>query len=126
MKLTDIILNEGPGPRQKVLNINDLTFDLIKSMFPDIGQGYGKSVAFPNPDDSSHSVSSEQDLESWKAETTKRYGDINIKIDTEADKWWDKIQILDDKFRVDKEKYTAGKAAWLNKERAARRTSGLD
>ena len=126
MKLTDIILNEGPGPRQKVLNIKDLTFDLIKSMFPDIGKGYSNSVAFPNPDDSSRSVGDEQALESWKAETIKRYGNINIKIDTEADKWWDKIQILDDKFRADKEKYTAGKAAWLDKERAAGRTSGLD
>jgi len=126
MKLTNIILNERPGPRQKVLNIKDLTFDLIKSMFPDIGQGYGSSVAFPNPDDSSRSVSSEQDLESWKAETTKRHGNINIKIDTEAAYWWDKIQVLDDKFRADKEKYTAGKAAWLDKERAAGRTYGLD
>ena len=126
MKLTDIILNEGPGPRQKVLSLKDLSFDLVSSMFPNIGKGYGNSVAFPNPDDSSRSVGSEQDLESWKASTAKRYGNINIKIDTEASKWWENIQVLDDKFRADKEKYTAGKAAWLDKERAAGRTSGLD
>ena len=126
MKLTDIILNEAPGPRQKVISLQDLSFDLVSSMFPKIGQGYGTSVAFPNPDDSSRSVSSEQDLESWKAETMKRYGNINIKIDTEAANWWDKVQVLDDKFRSDKKRYTAGKAAWLDKERAAGRTSGLD
>jgi len=126
MKLTDIILNEAPGPRQKVVSLQDLSFDLVSSMFPKIGQGYGTSVSFPNPDDSSRSVSSEQDLESWKAETMKRYGNVNLKIDTEAANWWDKVQVLDDKFRADKKAYTAGKAAWLDKERAAGRTSGLD
>ena len=104
-------LNEEVGPKQKVLSIKDLTFDLVKSMFPNIGTGYGTSVAFPNPNDSSRSVSSESDLESWKAETMDRYGNINLKIDTEAANWWDKVQVLDDKFRDDKDSYIAGKAA---------------
>jgi hypothetical protein len=66
------------------------------------------------------------DLESWKAGVMDRYGDVNIRIDVEADSKWDRIQILDDKFRNDKDSYTKGKAAWLDKERQAGRTSGLD
>ena len=106
-------LNEEAGPRQKVLNINDLTFNLVKSMFPNIGSGYGSSVSFPNPDDSSRSVSNEDDLESWKAQTIDKYGNVNLKIDTEASSPWEKVQVLDDKFRDDKQSYIDGKAATL-------------
>lgn len=123
MKLTDIILNEGPGPRQKVVSLQDLSFDLLLSMFrkkPLFG------FNLPNPDDSSRSIHNADDLENWKDGIEKKYGNVNIKIDTEVSSPWEKIQVLDDKFRADKKSYTAGKAAWLDKERAAGRTSGLD
>ena len=123
MKLTDIILNEGPGPRQKVVDLNSLNLDLLLSMF---GEKPMFGFNLPNPDDSYRSVRDVDDLESWKAETAKKYGNVNIKIDVEASSPWEKIQILDNKFRADKKSYTAGKAAWLDKERAAGRTSGLD
>ena len=123
MKLLDILLNEGPGPRQKVVDLNSLNLDLLLSMF-------GKKPMFgfnlPNPDDSYRSVQDADDLESWKAKTAEKYGNVNIKIDVEASSPWEKIQILDDKFRADKKSYTAGKAAWLDKERGAGRTSELD
>lgn len=123
MKLTDIILNEAPGRRQATMKLSQLTFNVVKGMFGEIPM-FG--ISFPNPDDSYRSVFSGDDLESWKAGIMDRYGDVNIKIDVEAASKWDRIQVLDDKFRGDKEKYTAGKAAWLDKERAAGRTSGLD
>ena len=123
MKLTDIILNEAPGRRQATMKLSQLTFNTVKGMFGEIPM-FG--ISFPNPDDSYRSVSSGDDLESWKAGIMDRYGDVNIRIDVEAASKWDRIQVLDDKFRGDKEKYTAGKAAWLDKERAAGRTSGLD
>ena len=123
MKLTNIILNEGPGPRQKVLSLQDLSFDLLLSMF---GKKPMFGFSLPNPDDSSTQVSDQEDLDSWKAGIEKRYGNVNIKIDVEASSPWEKIQVLDDKFRADKKSYTAGKASWLDKEREAGRTSGLD
>jgi len=119
MKLSKIILAEST----KVTNIEGLTWDLVTSMFGKIPM-FG--LNFPNPDDSARSVQSERDLENWKQGIMKRYGNINLKIDTEASSPWEKIQILDDKFRADIKSYTAGKAAWLDKERAAGRTSGLD
>ena len=123
MKLSDIILNEGPGPRQKVIDLNSLSFDLLISMF---GKKPMFGFSFPNPDDSSRQVFDQGSLDDWKAGIEKKYGNVNIRIDVEASSPWEKIQVLDDKFRADKEKYTAGKAAWLDKERAAGRNSDLD
>ena len=123
MKLSDIILNEGPGPRQKTVDLNSLSFDLLLSMF---GKKPMFGFSLPNPDDSSRQVSDQESLDSWKAGIEKKYGNVNIRIDVEASSPWEKIQVLDNKFRADREKYTAGKVAWLDKERAAGRTSGLD
>ena len=123
MKLSDIILNEEPQPRQKVIDLNSLTFDLLLSMF-------GKKPMFgfdvPNPDDSSTSIHDQESLDRWKAGIANKYGNVNIKIDTEGAYKWDQIKILDDKFIADKKAYTAAKGAWLDKEREAGRTSGLD
>lgn len=119
MKLSKIILSEST----KVTDLQGLTFDLLVSMFIEKPM-FGFSL--PNPDDSSRSIHAEDDLNSWKAEIEKKYGNVNIKIDTEAASPWEKVQVLDDKFREDKKSYTAGKAAWLDKERAAGRTYGLD
>jgi len=119
MKLSKIILAEST----KVTNLEGLTFDLIMSMFREKPM-FGFNL--PNPDDSSTSIQDENDLENWKAGIEKKYGNVNIKIDSEAAARWEKFQVLDDKFRADKKAYTAGKAAWLDKERAAGRTTGLD
>jgi len=123
MKLSDIILNEEPGPRQNTVDLNSLSFDLLLSMF---GKKPMFGFSLPNPDDSSRQVFDQDSLDDWKASIEKKYRNVNIRIDVEASSPWEKIQVLDDKFRADKEKYTAGKAAWLDKERAAGRNSDLD
>ena len=119
MKLTDIIFNEEPQPRQKTVDLKSLTFDLLASMMGE------PPFRLPNPDDSSSSIFNDTQLGYWKARMEKRYGNPNIRIDSEAG-YWEKVKVLDDKFISDKDRYTAGKAAWLDKERAAGRTSGLD
>ena len=123
MKLSDIILNEGPGPKQKVVDLNSISFDLLMSMF-DTKPMFGFSL--PNPDDSSRQVFDQDSLDDWKAGIEKKYGNVNIKIDVEASSPWEKIQVLDDKFRADKEDYVNRKGAWLDSERKAGRSSGLD
>ena len=123
MKLSDIILNEEPGPRQKTVDLSTLSFDLLLSMF---GKKPMFGFSLPNPDDSSRQVFDQEDLDSWKAGVEKKYGNVNIKIDVEASSPWEKIQVLDDKFLSDKNRYVDSKSAWLDKERQAGRTSGLD
>jgi len=116
MKLSDIILTEST----KVVDLKGLSFDLLMSMFRE-KPGFG--FALPNLEDSSSMIHSQESLENWKEEVEKKYGNVNIKIDTEAAYNWDKIQVLDDKFRADKTAYVASKAAWLDKERAAGRST---
>ena len=123
MKLSDIILNEGSGPRQKVVDLNSISYELLISMF---GTKPMFGFSLPNPDDSSRQVFDQESLDSWKAGIEKKYGNVNIKIDVEASSPWEKIQVLDDKFRADKKDYVSNKGAWLDKEREAGRTSGLD
>lgn len=123
MKLTDIILTEESGPRQKVVDLNSLTYDLLISIF---GTRPMFGFSLPNPDDSSRQVFDQESLDSWKSGIEKKYGNVNIKIDAEAASPWEKIQVLDDKFRGDKKAYVDGKGDWLDKEREAGRSSGLD
>jgi hypothetical protein len=123
MKLSDIILKEGPGPRQKVVDLNSISFDLLMSMF---GTKPMFGFSLPNPDDSSRQVFDQESLDDWKAGIEKKYGNVNIKIDVEASSPWEKIQVLDDKFRADKKDYVDNKSAWLDSERKAGRSSGLD
>lgn len=123
MKLSRIILNEEPQTRQKTIDLESLTFDLLVSMF---GQKPMFGFSLPNPDDSSRQVFNQDDLDSWKKSIISKYGNVNLRIDTEVSAPYDKIKILDDKFIADKKAYVAGKAAWLDKERKAGRSSDLD
>jgi len=113
------INEESVNESTKVTNLEDLTWELLTSIF-------GKVPMFgfhlPNPDDSSRMANSEDALENWKEGIMKRYGNVNIKIDTEAAAPFERIQILSDKFLADKNKYVTGKAAWLDKEREAGRS----
>lgn len=116
-------IEEEIGPKQKTLRLDELTFDLVKSMFGKIPM-FG--ISFPNPDDSSRQVFNSNDLEDWKARIADKYGNVAIRIDVEAANNWEKIQVLDDKFRADKKDFVSGKGAWLDREREAGRSSGLD
>lgn len=107
-------IEEGMGPKQATMKLDQLTFNVVKSMFGEIPM-FG--LSFPNPDDSYRSVFNGDDLEDWKARIRDRFGNVNIRIDVEAASKWDRVQILDDKFRGDKEDYIKGKAAALDQWR---------
>ena len=117
MKLINTLLNEEPQPKQKVLDLKSLTFDLLLSMF---GKKPAYGFQLPLPEDATLSVFDEEGLEEWKKAAEKKYGNINIKIDIEAS---DSIQVLDDKFIADKKAKSAAKGAWLEKEREAGRST---
>ena len=110
----DNVVGEGNGRRQATMKLDQLTFNVVKGMFGEIPM-FG--IAFPNADDSYRSVFNGNDLEDWKAGIRERYGNVNIRIDVEAASKWDRIQILDDKFRGDKKDYIKGKAATLDQWR---------
>lgn len=107
-------IEEGMGPKQATIKLDQLTFNVVKSMFGEIPM-FG--LSFPNPDDSYRSVFNENDLEDWKAGIKNRFGNVNIRIDVEAASKWDRVKILDDEFINKKKSYIDGKAAALDQWR---------
>ena len=99
--------------------LDELTFATIRQFFPE------GEVAFPNPDDSSRMVRNERDLEDWKLKTKSRFGNIKVFFDPKA-VWYDQVQIKDKEFNKDKEMSIQAKAAFLDRERKAGRTTGFD
>lgn len=120
MKLLNTLLSEETQPRQKTVSLEELTFDLLLSMF-------GKTPAFgfqlPLPEDATLSVFNEDGLEEYKNAVKKKYGNVNFKIDTEAAFSFESIKILDDKFIADKKAKTDSKSAYIEKEREAGRST---
>ena len=104
-------IEEGMGPKQATMKLDQLTFNVVKSMFGEIPM-FG--LSFPNPDDSYRSVFNGDDLEDWKARIRDRFGNVNIRIDVEAASKWDRVKILDDKFIDDKKSYIDRKGRALN------------
>lgn len=122
MKLLNILLSEETQLKQKTVSLEKLTFDLLVSMF---GETPKFGFQLPLPEDATLSVFNEDDLEEYKdyIKNEKGYGNVNLRIDTEAAFSFDKIKILDDKFIADKKAKSAAKGAWLEKEREAGRST---
>ena len=100
--------------------LDELTFDIVRQFFPK-----EREIAFPNDDDTSRLVSNERDLEDWKSKTKNRFGNVKIFFDPNA-VWYDQVKIKDEKFDKAKDSFVKGKQAFLDKERKAGRTTGLD
>ena len=98
----------------KSLSLGELTWEVLTSVLGKIPM-FGFHL--PHPDDSYRMANNQEAFEDWKKRTMDKYGDINIKLDSEAANPTEKIQVLDDKFIADKKRRVAGKAAWLEKER---------
>lgn len=108
------------------IKLQDLTIDVVQQAFPDVfAKSYGQ-VSFPNASDSTTSVRNERDLEYWKKGIMNVYGNVELEFNPEAENWWERVKVLDPKFQANKEKYVSAKMSYLDSERAAGRTSGLD
>ena len=105
--------------KQKELTLDQLKFDDLVKMFrvkdyfndlhfnrmqPDGKEGpyYRDGLSFPNPNDTSSIVADMKSLENWKEKTKRRFGNIKIILDPDAEEHWEKVKIEDDKFSQDK------------------------
>ena len=105
--------------KQKELTLDQLKFDDLVKMFrvkdyfndlhfnrmqPDGKEGpyYRDGLSFPNPNDTSSIVADMKSLENWKERTKRRFGNIKIILDPDAEEHWEKIKIVDNKFSQDK------------------------
>ena len=105
--------------------LDDLTVDKIKEVFPNFGEKYGQ-LSFPNPNDSLTQINSQESLERWKDGTREEYGNVEVVFYPEETIWFNKVKINNPEFIADKETSTKRKASWLDGEREAGRTGGLD
>lgn len=114
MRLSNIILAEGVK-----VQLSTLTYDQVKKALGD------SRFSAPYASDELRQINGEDSWEDWKKETLEKYGDVEIELDPSAP-WFGKIKVLDNTFIKDKADYTKGKGAYLDRERQAGKTSGLD
>ena len=108
------------------IKLQDLTFGVIQQLFADVlSQKYGQ-LNFPNASDSTTTVRNERDLENWKTGIMNGYGNIELELNPETANSREQIKVLDPKFLANKNRYIDAKASYLDSERSAGRTSGLD
>ena len=89
----------------KIFRVKDYFNDIhFNRMQPDGKEGpyYRDGLSFPNPNDTSSIVADMKSLENWKERTKRRFGNIKIILDPDAEEHWEKIKIVDDKFSQDK------------------------
>lgn len=115
MKLINVLLNENYLEDK----LSQLDYNTVSTYFN------GKIFSAPNPDDSQRQINGERDWNDWKEGTLEKWGDIEIKLDNTA-VWYDQVKILDPAFNKRKTDSISNKAAWLDSERKAGRTSDLD
>ena len=110
--------------KELTYKLRDLKWNNLVNIFPDVEKSYN-GISFPYPSDEMLQVKNENTFEHWKEKTIKDYGNVLIKV-SPKEAWFKRIQIMDKDFKNDKENYIDAKGAWLDKERAAGRSSGLD
>ena len=113
------------------VNLKDLTFDMLIDTYPENyktvnfsrmqpdgkkGNYYRDSLSLPNWDDSSTSIGDMKALENYKEEIISRFGDVKISLKPESENWFDKAEILDNKFQDTKDKIGKGKASSMEKD----------
>ena len=89
----------------KIFRVKDYFNDIhFNRMQPDGKEGpyYRDGLSFPNPNDTSSTVADMKSLENWKERTKRRFGNIKIILDPDAEEHWEKVKIEDDKFDQDK------------------------
>ena len=99
-------LDEEVLPKQLTISLDDLDYQTIEDMF-------GGKVSVPNPDDSNMQVQDDEDLSNWKVRTKSRYGNVNIRLDSESASPWTRVTVLDDQFIQDRNTYIDNKAQAL-------------
>ena len=89
----------------KIFRVKDYFNDIhFNRMQPDGKEGpyYRDGLSFPNPNDTSSTVADMKSLENWKEKTKRRFGNIKIILDPDAEEHWEKVKIEDNKFSQDK------------------------
>ena len=107
------------------VNVEDITLDMIKDIFPTKYQNihftreqpggiegpyYRDSIGLPTGEGSTASIGDESTLALWKQNTLKRWGNVEMIIDPKGDKYGKYVKIEDPKFQDSSDSYNKGVA----------------
>ena len=90
------------------MKLSELTYEALQSA------GLSRAHMHTDESDAMTVIASQAGLDQARQELTSRYGDVEITINPDAD-WFDRIKIVDQRWKEDHEKYCRDKAAWCNK-----------
>lgn len=110
--LDEEVVNEGT----KSISLGELTWGILTSVLGTVPM-FGFHL--PHSDDSFRMANNQEAFEDWKNKTMDAYGDVDIKLDSEATKPFDKVQVIDDKFISDKKRKVKSKGDSLEKDQEA-------
>ena len=114
--------------QETIISLDDLTFDMLKQVFSDNYKDvhfirpqtdepyYRDAISLPNWDDSSTSIGDTVALNHWKEEMRGHYGNVDILLKPEAENWFDKVEIMDDKYKTAKSKFIKGKMSAMQRD----------
>ena len=112
----------------KEIKLDQLKFDELTKMFPKHynqvhftrmqpdgkeGPYYRDALSFPTPSDASKVIGDMEALEDWKDQTKRRFGNVAVILDPDAENSWDMVKIEDDKFSQDKKQASDAKMDML-------------
>ena len=73
------------------------------------GPYYRDGLSFPNPSDVSSVIGDMKSLEDWKEKTKRRFGNVKIILNPDAEEHWEKVKVDDARFLQDKQTADAAK-----------------
>jgi len=111
------LINDTPSSTAKQFRLDQLKFDELTKIFPkhynqihfkrmqpdgNEGPYYKDALTFPNPNDASTVIGDMESFEDWKESTKRRFGNVTITLDPDAEERWNMVKVEDDKFSQDK------------------------
>jgi hypothetical protein len=98
------------------LKLSMITFELLLEQYPkSYGKRFSGGVSMPNGDDSMRVIHSEDSLNNYRNEITKKYGDVVIELHSEEEIWFDRVRVTDPEFIQDQNNFCEAKARAMDR-----------
>ena len=93
-----------------------VTFELLLENYPkSYGKKFSNGISMPLADDSMRVINSEDSLNYYRDEITKKYGDVIVELHPEDLLWFDRVRVADPKFIKDKKEFCESKARAMDR-----------
>ena len=98
------------------LKLSMVTFELLLEQYPkSYGKKFSNGISMPLADDSMRVINSEDSLNYYRDEITKKYGDVIVELYPENLLWFDRVRVTDPEFIKDKNKFCEAKVRAMDR-----------